>query len=292
MSILDTLAAILRDPPPAYAFELSESGIAMARTGKTPEMDFRPLPPGAISVSPIRDNVVQPDELALAVRSLAPQNGKRRKAALILPDYSARVFVLDFDSFPGDAKEQLSLVRFRIRKSIPYDVESAALSYWVQPGSGHGGKFDVVVAVAPLEVVSRFEAPFRSAGLNPGLVTISALCALRLVRPSGVSVLAKLSGQILTIAVADHARVRLIRCLELPAATVADVAADLYPTFVYIDDNLKVKATKLLLCGFGDLYQEAQQTFARDLGIEVEPLRSPLGPPGPYNAGLLGYLAS
>ncbi len=292
MSFLNAVTSILKDPPPAYAFELSESGIAMARVGRVPEMDFRPLPPGAISVSPVRDNVIQPDELALAVRAMAPRNGRRRDAALILPDNSVRVAVLDFDSFPGDAKEQLSLVRFRLRKSVPYEVESAALSYWAQPGSGQGSKFDVVVAVAPLEVVARYEAPFRSAGLNPGLVTTSTLSTLRLVRPADVNVLVKLSGRVLTIAVADHARVRLMRCLELPAATVADIAADLYPTFVYIDDTLKVKPAHLLLCGFGDLYEEARSHFGRELRIEVEPLRSPLGPPGPNNAGLLGYLAS
>ena len=88
--------------------------------------------------------------------------------------------VLDFDNFPSDAKEQLALIRFRLRKSVPFDVESAAISYFVQPAEGK--KFDVVVVVAPLEVVSRYEAPFRAAGMNPGLVTTSSLAALNLDR--------------------------------------------------------------------------------------------------------------
>ena len=74
--------------------------------------------------------------------------------------------MLDFDEFPSDRKEQLSLVRFRVRKSIPFDVESAAVSYWPQPAGGK--KQDVVVVIAPLEIVSRYEAPFRAAGLAPG----------------------------------------------------------------------------------------------------------------------------
>lgn len=292
MHPLDAISSILKDPPPSYAFELSEAGIAVAKTGKTPEIDFRPLPPGALAVSPVKDNVIQPDELVLAVQALAARNGKRRDAALILPDNSVRVAVLDFDSLPGDAKERLSLVRFRLRKSVPYEVESAALSYWPQPGTGHGGKLEVLVAVAPLETIARYEAPFRSAGLNPGLVTVSMLCALRLLQPSGVNVLVKLSGRVLTIVVTDQARVRLTRCLELPGATIADIAADLYPTFVYIDDTLKLKPDRMLLCGFGDLYEEARDRFKKELDIEVEPLRSSLGPAGPNNAGLLGYLAS
>ena len=119
--------------------------------------------------------------------------------ALILPDYSTRISVLDFDSFPTDAKEQLALVRFRLKRSVPFDVESAAVSYWAQ--TGEKGKMDVVVVMAPLEIVSRYEAPFRAAGMNPGLVTTSSLAALELAPEAGLSVIAKLTGHVLTVMV-------------------------------------------------------------------------------------------
>src|SRR3989442_8379884 len=124
MSLLHSLSAIWKDPPPALAFELSEAGIAMARTGKNPEFDFRPLAPGVISVSPLRDNILEPNELAATVRVLAPPNGgrKRRDATLILPDSCVRVSVLGFDSLPSEPKEQLPLIRFRMKKSVPYDI--------------------------------------------------------------------------------------------------------------------------------------------------------------------------
>ena len=51
------------------------------------------------------------------------------------------------------------------------------MSYCAQPAADK--KLDVVVAVAPLEIVARYEAPFRAAGMNPGLVTTSCLAALR-----------------------------------------------------------------------------------------------------------------
>ena len=37
---------------------------------------------------------------------------------------------------------------------------------------------------------------------------------------------------------------------------------------------------------------EAERRFQAELGVTVEPLRSPLGTPGENNAGLLGYLRS
>ena len=288
------LSALWRDPPPALAFELSEAGIAMARTGKEREFDFRPLEPGVISVSPLRDNILEPEKLAAAVRGMVPPNGsrKRRDAALILPDSCARVSVLDFDDFPTDAKEQLSLVRFRLKKSVPYEVESAALSYHAQSSAANGKKFDVVVAVAPADIIARYEAPFRGASVEPGLVTTSALAALDLVKENGTVVVAKLSGRMLTILVVSSGVLKLVRSLELTEPGTAEIAADLYPTLVYIEDTLTAKAEKLLLAGFGRFGAEAREQFTRELRLPVDLVHASAGLAGEHSLGLAGYLES
>src|SRR5215831_135136 len=163
---LDKLMGLLHEPPPAMAFEISEAGVTAARFGARAEIEFEALKPGTLAVSPLKENVLDLDEFSRAVRRLAGgQSGRKRKdAALILPDYSVRTTVLDFDSFPSDAKEQLALIRFRLKRSVPFDVESAAASYFAQPGADK--RVDVVVVMTPLEIVSRYEAPFRAAGIN------------------------------------------------------------------------------------------------------------------------------
>lgn len=290
---LEKLRGLLLDPPPAMAFEISEAGIAAARIGAHAELVFQPLKTGTLTVSPLKENVNDADDFAAAVRSLtAAQPGrKRRDVALILPDFSARISVLDFDSFPSDAKDQASLIRFRLKRSVPFDVDSAALSYHPQT-AGHK-KIDVVAVMAPWEIVARYEAPFRALGMNPGLVTTSSLATLELApEAGGVTVIAKISGHVLTVLVRDKAALRLVRCLELTSQQLDDVAAVLLPTFVYVEDNLGGRAERLLLCGFGAATEEAQRRFQEELGVEVEPMRSPLGAPGENNAGLLGYLRS
>ena len=290
--MLEKLKSLLQDPPPAMAFEITEAGIAAARIGARAELEFQPLKPGTLTVSPIKENVVDPDEFVSAVRSLAGTQAarKRKDVALILPDYSARISVLDFDHFPKEPKEQAALIRFRLKRSVPFDVETAAMSYYPQPSTG--GKVDVVVVMTPLEIVSRYEAPFRTAGLNPGLVTTSSLAMLDLAPEAGLSVIAKLTGHVLSVLVRENANLKLVRCLELPSSDLDDIAAVLIPTFVYIEDNLGRRAEKLFLCGFGAETDEAARRLAGELSVEVEPLRSPLGPPGENNAGLLGYLRS
>src|SRR5579885_2186371 len=290
--MLDRLKSLVQEPPPAMAFEISETGIAAARVGASDPVEFRPLKPGVLSVSPLRENVLDADEFAGTARSLFASYGsrKRRDIALILPDYATRMAVLDFDQFPSDAKEQLALVRFRLKRSVPFDVDSAAVSYWAQTGANK--KSDVLAVLAPLEIVARYEAPFRAAGMNPGFVTTSVLAALELAPEAGLSVLAKLTGHVLTVVVRQKNMVKLVRCLEAPSQELDDIAGVLLPTFVYIEDNLGGAAESLFLCGFGTQFDAAQRRFQDELGVSVEPLRSPRETPGENNAGLLGYLHS
>jgi type IV pilus assembly protein PilM len=280
MSFLNQITSLVKDPPPSHLFELSEAGVAFACDGVA---GFQPFEPGTLLVSPTEDNIVKPEAVAQMIQRIAPPNGakKRRPAAVILPDYAARVTVLDFDSFPSAADEQLSLVRFRVKKTIPFDIESAAVSYFVQPVSANK-RIEVIAVTVALEVIARYEALFRSAGFHPGVVTTSTLAALNLYQGDGVAVLAKLSGNALTVTVISGNTIKLFRCVNVENATEEEILSILHPTFAYVEDELGSPARKLLLCGF--------PSVPGGLNCEMDVLRSPLGAPGAFNAGLLGYM--
>jgi type IV pilus assembly protein PilM len=282
MALWKTIAHLVKDPPPDHIFELSEAGIAYARNGET---GFHTFEPGVLAVSPVSDNLLRPDALASALARIAPLNGnKRRPATVILPDYAARVSLLDFDSFPSSPEEQLPLVRFRVKKTIPFDIDSAAVSYWAQPASTKAGakKVEVVAVTVAMEILARYEAIFRNANLYPGEVTTSGLAALNLYSAAGVAVIAKLTGNVLTVMAVDDGQLKLFRCLTIETGSDEEILAVLNPTFAYIEDELGQKPEKLLLCGFAKPLE--------GLNVEMEPLRSRLGTPNAYNAGLLGYL--
>lgn len=282
MSFLKQITHLVKDPPPSHLFELSEAGLAFAQGTDT---GFLPFDPGTLVVSPVEDNLLRTDAVVSAIAKLAAVNGsrKRRPAAIILPDYAARVSILDFDSFPTAPEEQLSLVRFRVKKAVPFDIDSAAVSYFVQPVENKKKKIEVLAVTVAMEVMARYEALFRSAGYHPGVVTTSALAALNLYRGEGNAVVVKLSGRALTVAVIAGATVKLFRCVMLDEATEEEILLVLYPTFAYVEDELNAPVSKLILCG---LPPETVASFR----CEVEPLRSRFGSPGPFNAGLLGYL--
>ena len=165
------------------------------------------------------------------------------------------------------------------------------MSYWAQ--SGDKGKVDVVVVMAPLEIVSRYEAPFRTAGMNPGLVTTSSLAALELAPEAGLSVLAKLTGRVLTVVVRDKIQ---IEAGALPGTAVRRTWKTSRRCWCPPSSTWKTiwgGARRSCCCAASARTRTRRSSrFAEELGVEVEPLRSPLGTPGENNAGLLGYLRS
>ncbi|HLW75928.1 MAG TPA: hypothetical protein VKS01_03065, partial [Bryobacteraceae bacterium] len=279
---LHHIARLVSDPPPNYRFELSEGGLAFAQGKQT---GFEAFDAGTLVSSPTEDNLLRADLITSAIGRAAPVNGsgrKRRRAALILPDYSARVSVLDFDSFPTAAEEQSALIRFRVKKTIPFDIDAAAVSFHAQPNSS-SKKTDVVAVMVAAEVIARYEAMFRGSGFHPGVVTTSTLAALALDRGAGMAVFAKLAGRALSVAVLAKNAVKLFRCVALDEASDEEILGVLHPTFAYVEDQLGGPVDRLVLCGL-------PQSIADGLRCQAEPLRSRYGAAGPFNAGLLGYL--
>ena len=282
MSLWRSITRFAQEPAPSYVFEMSEAGIAYAAGGKR---GFEPFPPGTLLASPVEDNLRVPNAASDAIQRISPVNGggkKRRSAAVILPDHAVRVSLLDFDSFPSSPEERQALVRFRVKKTIPFDIESASVSYWVQPAGNSKKNVDVIAVTVAFEILARYEALFRGAGFQPGEVTASSLAALELYREPGVAVIAKLAGSILSVMALDDGQLRLFRCLPIEDASDEEILSVLQPTFAYVEDELGRAVGKLVTCGL--------ERLPGSLRVPVEPLRSRLGPVNSSNAGLLGYM--
>jgi type IV pilus assembly protein PilM len=293
MSLANLLPVnLLKDPPPTHVFELSEEGIAFAPISGHSRAEFSAFEPGVLLVSPLHENIQQPHVLLDHLRSLVPGSvHRKRRAAVILPDYCARIAVLDFDTFPSDPGEQQALVRFRLKKSVPFDVDTAVVSYVEQPHSD-GARVEILAAVISSEIVQQYEAPFRAAGFHPGLVTTSSIAALNLLDMDGITLLVKLSGRILSVLVLKDYAVKLARCIEMDEAGVLDIESVLHPTIAYIEDELKSRPELVWLAGFGEESRELAPRWESEWGVGVQPIRSRFGSPNRNNSGLLGYLES
>jgi type IV pilus assembly protein PilM len=280
----NSILALLKDPPPEFAFEIAADGIAMSRTRPPASLQFAPLAPGIIAPSPVKENVLDAVAFTAAVKKLVPPPTGRGKrgCTLILPDNSVRITVLDFDRLPDKQEELRSLIQFRLRKSVPFDVDEAALSWHVQSPN------KIIAALAPAEIVAHYEAPFRAAGLHPGMVTVSSLAMLDLMPPTGSVVVARRSSGVLTVLSLEGGIVTIARALELPESSpdpLEEIAADVYPTLAYIEDQTGKRPERLTIAGFGADAESAAVRLAVELDIPVDAMDEPY-------PGLAGYLAS
>lgn len=280
MSLWKQITSLVKDPPPSHVFELSDAGVAYSIEGRT---GFERFAPGTLAASPLEDNLLNAGEAAAVLQRIAPAGGnKRRPAAVILPDQAARVSILDFDNFPSAREEQEALVRFRIKKTIPFDIEAARISFFPLPSVSGRSKTDVLAVTVSMEILARYEALFRSASFHPGEITTSSLAALDLYKDPGVALIIKATGTAVTLIAVADGRPRLYRCVDLEAATDQEMLDLLHRTFVFVEDEVGQPVSKLILCGVDKL----------PAGIELpsQPLVSRAGNAAPYNAGLLGYL--
>ena len=239
--------------PPA-AVEVSPEGVlaaALPGPGQAPVYAFQPLPPGAVMPGIAEANLKAPEAVAAAIRStLGRVSPRTRSVTVVTPDSSVRVFVLDFDSLPPKAAEALPVLRFRLRKMIPFEVEHAGLSYQVLVENRDECK--VLAAVMPGSVLAEYEGAVRASGYEPGAVLPSSLAALEAVDPLEAVLIANLSSQALTTCIVNGQDLLLYRTLDLPAdpnLRLQEVQRGIAVASAYYEDKLGVGPRRLYYAG-------------------------------------------
>jgi type IV pilus assembly protein PilM len=297
MTLLEGFKRVVKDPPPEFAFEISSEGLAWVETARPSEPRLYAFPDGVLRVNPVKPNFSDSTALSQALRESLPPPARPavRLAVLVLPDYCSRTTVLDFDSFPPLVEEQLALARFRVKRTVPFDIEDAVVACYPQPRNNGSKGLDVVTVAISREIASQYTVPFHNAGFQCGLITLSGLAALSLddANPESSSqwIQVKLAGRAITVCLIDRGALRMFRCVELDHATVGEMVEVLAPTLAYAEDELGERPSRLRLCGFGERDQDGDALGA-ELGLAVERVHSPLGTLGASNAGLLGLLAT
>ena len=155
--------------------------------------------------------------VAAAIRSVLAQVAPRsRNVTLIVPDSVVRVFVLDYDSFPAKPEEAYPVLRVRLRKMVPFDVEHAGLSYQVLASSAGEVRVPEKWMVSVRGAAPHRADEHRLAGCEPGAVLPSTLAAQELVDILEAAMVANLSSGSLTTTIANGQDLLLYRTLDLP----------------------------------------------------------------------------
>ncbi|MGD0891826.1 MAG: hypothetical protein ABR923_09855 [Terracidiphilus sp.] len=267
-SILDK-AKIATQPggrPPA-AVELAPEGVlaaALPAPGQPAVYAYEPLPPGMLVPNIGEPNLRAPEVVTAAIRNALGQVSPRtRSVTVILPDTLVRVFVLDFDTLPSKASEAVPVLRFRLRKMVPFDVEHAGLSYQIL--SQTKSECKVLAAVLPGPILAEYEAAVRAAGYEPGAVLSSSLAALESIDSMESVLGANLSARALTTSIINGQNLLLYRTLDLPedrGLRIEEVKRGVAVACAYFEDKLGGRPSKLHLSTNREACAGGTQEFA------------------------------
>lgn len=264
---------------PKLACEISADRVLAGRIsdsgGLIESCAARELAPGSVVPDLTENNLLQPERVREAIREAVGSVGARTKDVIgVLPDAAVRVALLDFDTLPVKREEAEGVVRFRLKKSLPFDVEKARVSYHSQP-SPTGLR--VVAAVALAGVVEEYEAAFRDAGFSPGIVMPSMLAALGAADGEKPTLVVKVDARTASIAILDQSQLLLFRTLENTRGvtiTGEQLAEEVYPSVVFFQDTYHLNIELIYVAGLPEAGGAAPALRAQT-GAEVRELVAP-----------------
>ena len=228
---------------PRVACEIAPQGVVAARS------DEAAAPLAAVSRVLLQEGAVVPglrpgnivDRVAVtaALRKAledvgAKPNTRNADITVVIPDGACRVLLLDFDSLPNKLSEALPIVRFRLKKLLPFEADDAMVSFQIMSTSKQLVR---VLAVAiPRDVLSEYEAAAREAGFEPGSVIPSTLATMASVTDEGATMVVNVNRLGITAAIARDGILMLHRTVDLQAHS-GGIPADLPPALFETADG-------------------------------------------------------
>ena len=239
-------AGLLASPPPTVAIEIAATHVtALGLSGVSRDSVI-----AGYAVEPLTAGVVVPalnaaniaDEAALTATittALEKAGGRGKRVALVLPDTTAKVSLIRFEKIPARVQDLDQLIRWQVRKTAPFRVEDAQLSW--QPGAGlEGGGREFIVSMARRDVVQSFERVCDAAGVHAGVVDIASFSQINAQMACGLDagdwLLVHLASDYVTLAVVRGEDLVFFRNRAIGGE--GDLADLVHQTAMYHEDRL------------------------------------------------------
>jgi type IV pilus assembly protein PilM len=280
---MSLLTSWLKSPPPDAAIEIGPTRVSAAALGSRGSSFMllghavEALPAGAVTPSLAGHNVVDRGPVATAVRRVLGQIGTRvTRVALVLPDAAAKVSLIHFDKVPAKRDDLDQLVRWQMRKSAPFGIDEACVSYTPCARTAEGGA-DFLVVLAKRSVIEEYERVCADAGVYAGLVDLTSLSVLNLILGSssgstGDWLAVYMRPEDTSIAIVRGGDVIFFR--NRPDSDNDTLTDLVHQTTMYYQDRLSGSGfARVLLGGAGptpDAVAEARHGLEERLGTRVE----------------------
>ncbi|HBG08061.1 MAG: pilus assembly protein PilM [Geobacteraceae bacterium GWC2_58_44] len=168
--------------------ELSSDGLSLARVagGKGLRLEAGlslPFPPGTLQLSRREPNVVNPQAFVAKVREAHLRLlTKESTVSVSLPDATGRVVLLDLEARFKNREEGLDIIRWKLKKSLPFDISTVHLDYQILEQKDNGA-VSLLVSLISRPVVTQYEELLIEAGLEPKYLDFTSFNLYRLFSP-------------------------------------------------------------------------------------------------------------
>jgi type IV pilus assembly protein PilM len=247
------MGSTAKKPKPKLACEISADRVLAGRVldggGGLEACAARDLAPGSVLPDLVENNLRQRSAVKDGIEAALGEAGRSKDVIAIVPDAAVRVMLVEFDALPSDHEEALGVVRFRLKKSLPFDVEKAKISYHTQKA---GEEVRVVAAVAMASVIEDYESIFEEAGFNPGVVLPSTLAALGAADGKRPTMVIKVDAHTTSIAILNEDQLQLFRTLENTRGvtiTGEQLAEEVYPSIMFFQDTYHLNVERIFVAG-------------------------------------------
>jgi type IV pilus assembly protein PilM len=184
------------------------------------------------------------------------------------------VFVQHFEDFPRTSEEAIPMLRWKLKKSVPFEVDETLLSYMRQAPRVDG--VDVVTAIARLRIIREYEGLAEQAALRPGVVLSITLAAISILEDQQPTLLARVSGTALTTAIVRQGVLAGYRCTELPthagSVTPQMLLEEIFPLAAYYQDTWQEGIQAVRVAGLGKRLQEFVGPLEEEFKCDVRSL--------------------
>jgi type IV pilus assembly protein PilM len=170
----------------ALGIEIAQDGLKMALVGgkkgalRLDAFGIAPFPADTMRFSLKEPNVLNPEAFVAKVReTYLLLLGKTTRVSLSLPDAAGRVVILDLETRFRSRHEGADIIRWKLKKSFPFDVQEAHLDFQVLQEKDTG-EISVLAALVSQQVVHQYEDLLVEAGLQPNNIDFTTFNMYRL----------------------------------------------------------------------------------------------------------------
>ena len=271
--ILEKVAEVFHPPVPLWACEITSKHVIVAgvskRRSQVREKMAVQLPAGSVSGSLSGINIHNVEAARSTLKkALSDAAFQDSEITVIVPDDAARIAFLTVEQLSKNPDEQQTFIRWKFKKTVPFDVDSAQVAYRVL--GPHNGGIEMLVSLSPRSVIQEYEDLFDSLDLHAGLVMPSTLAALNVLNaPAGDVLFLKIAPDCITTTVFQDKRMRFYRRVT----DVVSLYDAVYPTVMYYQDKLGGHAFQhLFVCGYDSDIRTLVAEIQEKLRLFAQPL--------------------